>query len=220
MRTPLMALGTWCLASAAFANPVPPAMVEFTDGATFTYEADPQLDLSEAGTIEFWVGPSWTNEPDYDPVIVASNGPEGPSYLIAMLRGRDGLALVSGEDEAVVAYDFTDSALHHIAIVQLSEGSAVYIDGRLVGALDVGFKSLPASGLWVATSDGTNQPFQGAIGGLRFWGTALEQDVLVEFAMHSPFDASNPHPAIEHLRAAGDFATGELLLIDAIETQE
>ena len=92
-----------------------------------------QLVLADGGTIEFWVVPDWTSDPGYDPVIICNAGPEGASYLVAMLRDRDGIAIAAGEEEDVVTFDFSDGQLHHVAVVQYDDGTAVFVDGEVAG---------------------------------------------------------------------------------------
>ena len=62
-----------------------PDVAEFDGTTSLTFDPSPQLVLADGGTIEFWVVPDWTSDPGYDPVIICNAGPEGASYLVAML---------------------------------------------------------------------------------------------------------------------------------------
>lgn len=189
-----------------------PDVAEFDGTNSMTFDPSPQLALADGGTIEFWVVPDWTDDPGYDPVIVCNAGQQGPSYLIAMLRDRDGIAVVAGEDEDVVTFDFTDGDLHHVAVSQFDDGLAVIIDGKVAGTSELAFQDLPSSGVWVGSIDGENNGFKGAIAGLRIWDAPVEQEVLVEYALKDIFAAD--HPYIDWLSAMSDFRAGELLLVE------
>jgi len=213
-----LALAALSFAGLASAQQYVPDVYEFDGSNPLFFAAAPQLDLAAGGTIEFWVAPDWNEDPGFDPVIIANAGPEGAAYLIAMLRDRDGLALVAGADEDVVTFDFTDGQLHHVAVSQLEDGIVVIIDGQVVGTSSLMALDLPSAGFWVGTLDGAASPFIGALAGLRVWKVPVEREVLVEFALRDIFDAD--HPDLESLAAMSDFTTGELLLVDAVATPE
>lgn len=194
-----------------------PDVAEFDGSNALTFAPAEQLDLAGGGTLEFWVAPDWTADPGYDPVIVCNAGPEGPSYLVAMLRDRDGLAFATGAEEDVVTFDFSDGQMHHVAMVSLEDGTAFFIDGQLAGLSELVIEDLPSVGLWVGSIDGENNQFQGAVAGLRVWDTVVVQEALVNFAMQDVFDGD--HPDLAALAAMSDFASGELLLVDAAEPQ-
>jgi hypothetical protein len=195
------------------AEPYTPDVAEFDGTNSLTFEPSPQLMLADGGTIEFWVVPDWTSDPGYDPVIICNAGPEGASYLIAMLRDRDGIALAAGEEEDVVTFDFTDGQLHHVAVVQYEDGTAVFVDGQVAGTSELRFQDLPSVGVWVGSIDGENNAFRGAIAGLRVWDVAVPQEDLVAFALQDIFEGD--HPDLEWLSAMSDFRNGELLLVAA-----
>ena len=198
-----------------------PDIYEFNGGNSLIFEATPDLNLAAGGTIEFWVAPDWTEDPGYDPAIICNAGLEGPLYLIAMLRDRDGLALVAGEEEDVVTFDFDDGELHHVAVSQLADGVAVFVDGRLAGVSDLVFADLPSIGLLVGSIDGVDNQFTGAIAGLRFWRTVVDQENLVRYALADVFEAD--HPDLEALTAMSNFNDGALLVVadpDLTQTTE
>ncbi len=189
-----------------------PDIYEFNGGNSLVFEATPELNLAEGGTIEFWVVPDWTEDPGDDPAIVSNAGLEGPLYLIAMLRDRDGLALVAGQEEDVVTFDFDDGELHHVAVSQLADGVAVFVDGQLAGISELMFADLPSLGLWVGSIDGIDNQFVGAIAGLRFWRTVVEQENLVRFALADIFESD--HPDLDALVAMSNFDEAGLLVVD------
>ena len=190
-----------------------PDVAEFDGTTSFTFDPSPQLVLADGGTIEFWVVPDWTSDPGYDPVIICNAGPEGASYLVAMLRDRDGIAIAAGEDEDVVTFDFSDGQLHHVAVVQYEDGTAVFVDGEVAGTSDLRFQDLPSVGVWVGSIDGENNAFRGAIAGLRVWDVAVPQEELVAYALEDIF--AGDHPDLAWLSAISDFRAGELLLVEA-----
>jgi hypothetical protein len=196
----------------AHAETYTPDVAEFDGTNTMTFEPAPQLDLAGGGTIEFWVVPDWVEDPGYDPVIICSAGPEGASYLIAMLRDRDGIAIATGNEEEVAVFDFTDGRLHHVAISQFEDGTAVFVDGQVVGSSEFRFAPLPSVGVWIGSIDGENNQFRGAVAGMRVWDTVIEQETLVDYALKDIFD--DQHPDLAFLSAVSDFDNDEILLAE------
>jgi hypothetical protein len=214
----LLAMLALAATAAATSQDYVPDVYEFDGSNALTFDPAPQMSLAAGGTIEFWVAPDWTEDPGYDPTIIANAGPEGASYLVAMLRDRDGLAFVSGVDEDVVTFDFADGQLHHVALSQLEDGVVVIVDGQVVGVTPLMAGDLPSTGIWIGTLDGEANPFTGALAGLRVWSVPIEREVLVEYALKDIFD--NDHPDLESLTAMSDFNTGELLLVDAVSSAD
>lgn len=203
--------------TSAIADDYTPDVVEFDGMTTLAFDAAPQLVLADGGTVEFWVVPGWTSDPGYDPAILSNKGPEGLSYLVAMLRDRSGIAFAAGEAEDVFTFNFADGRLHHVAISQFEDGISIYVDGQVVGGSAIKSLDLPSDGVWVGSLDGANNLFLGAIAGLRFWDTVLTQEEIVEFALTDVFDGD--HPNIDNLSAMSNFSSGELLLVQA-ETEQ
>lgn len=204
-------LGVLAAIGAAAAKDYTPDIIELDGTRSLTFSPAPQLILADGGTIEFWVAPDWHRDPGYDPVIFCNAGPKGPSYLIAMLRDRDGLAFAAGSAEDVVSFNFMDGKMHHVAISQLQDGMVVFVDGRIVGTSAVKAQNLPSVGVWLGSIDGRNNRFRGAIAGLRIWDAVIEQKDLVRYALRDIFDGD--HPDLDRLSAISDFANGELLLV-------
>ena len=187
-----------------------PDVYELDGKNSLSFEPAPGFNLAGGGTIEFWISPDWTQDPGYDPTIIANAGPKGPSFVVAMLRDRDGMAIASGTDEDVVTFDFTNHQMHHVAISQLSDGVVVLIDGQVAGLPDIKIRALPSAGFWVGSIDGHGQPFKGAIAALRIWDTPVSQEDLVRFAHQDVFEGD--HPDLAHLTALSDFTHGTVLL--------
>ena len=207
-------LAAWLLAISGLsaAAAYTPDVGEFDGNNSMSFDPAPQLQLAYGGTIEFWVVPDWAEDPGYDPVIICNAGPEGASYLIAMLRDRDGIVIAVGDQEDVVAFDFTDGRLHHVAISQYEEGTVVFIDGHIAGTSDLRFEVRPSAGVWVGSIDGQNNQFRGAVAGMRVWTVVVEQETLVEYAMKDVF--SGQHPNLANLAAISDFNNEEFLLAE------
>jgi hypothetical protein len=199
-------------AAAGSAETYTPDVAEFDGSNSMTFEPAPQLELADGGTIEFWVVPEWSSDPGYDPVVICNAGPEGASYLIALLRDRDGIAIAAGDEEDVATFDFTDGRLHHVAISQFEDGTAIFVDGQVVGTSDLRFDARPSAGVWVGSIDGENNQFRGAIAGMRIWNVVVEQETLVDFAMKDIF--ADEHPDLPFLSAISDFSNGEILLAE------
>lgn len=214
----LPALATAFLAGSAMAQDAAyqPDFLELDGSESLQMIPDPEYSLVEGGTIEFWVEPDWSESPDYDPVIFSNMGEDGASYLIAMLRDRDGIGIISGDNEGYVPFDFTDGKVHHIAVNAYGEELIVFIDGEPKGAADFGIADLSSSSIWVGSADGETARFQGAIGGLRIWGVPVEQEALIDYRLLDVFSEYNePHPDIDYLQAISDFENQDILTIEA-----
>lgn len=207
----LLACSFW-LGAGTVTHAYEPDVMVFDGEMSLDFPPSPRLVLAEGGTLEFWVAPDWSTDPGYDPVIITSAGPEGPAYLVAMLRERDGIAFAAGEEEAVFLFDFTDGQLHHVAISQYVDGIEVYIDGRQVGSEPIMALDLPVTGVWLGSIDGDNNAFRGVLAGLRLWQEVVPRETLVAFALKDIFE--NEHPQLEALAAMSDFTTAALLLVE------
>jgi hypothetical protein len=197
--------------AASAAERYSPDSIRFDGTNSLSFPADPRASIAAGGTIEFWVSPDWKTPPPNDTVVVASVGPAGISFAIAMLRDRNGIAFVAGDREYVVAFDFTDGKLHHVAVSQMEDGIVVFVDGRLVGSAELKALGIPVTGFWIGSLDGTAHPFVGVVAGLRIWREVIDREQLVRFALADVFD--NDHPDLDVLAAISDFANRELLLV-------
>ena len=90
------------------------------------------------------------------------------------------------------------------------------IDGQVAGVSELAFADLPSVGLWVGTIDGVNNPFTGAVAGLRIWQTVVAQETLVRYAMSDIFEAD--HPDLDLLVALSNFDEGSLLVVEEPES--
>ena len=198
--------------STALAQDYTPDVLELNGSDGLDFDPVPQLQIADGGTIEFWVAPGWNADPGFDPVIICNAGPEGASFLIAMLRDRDGIAIAAGGEEDVATFDFTDGQFHHVAVSQFEDGTAVFVDGQVMGTSDFRFQDLPSAGVWIGSIDGENNRFLGAIGGMRVWDSVVEQETLVEFALKDIFEGN--HPDLLYLSALSEFENRDLLLVE------
>lgn len=207
----LLACSLW-LGTCTIAQAYEPDIMVFDGELSLDFPPAPQLILADGGTLEFWVAPDWDADPGYDPVLIASAGPEGPAYLVAMLRERDGIAFAAGDEEAVFLFDFSDGQLHHVAISQYADGIEIYVDGRQVGSEPIMALDLPVNGYWLGSIDGENNAFHGALAGLRMWREVVPRETLVAFALKDVFD--DEHPQLHALAAMSDFDEAALLLAE------
>ncbi|MFK7886736.1 MAG: LamG-like jellyroll fold domain-containing protein [Gammaproteobacteria bacterium] len=193
-----------------------PDIIEFHGDDDLGFPSHDSLTIVDGGTIEFWVGADWQDDPGYDPVVLSNAGPEGALYTVSILGDRQGLGLQSGEFLGDVPFDFSDGQMHHVALADFGEDILVMVDGQVVGELATTLPELPSAGLWIGSADGVNAKFRGAIAGLRIWAVALERKTLVDYAQRDVADANAPHPDLELLVAISDF-NDESLRLTALE---
>ncbi|MEE4299531.1 MAG: LamG-like jellyroll fold domain-containing protein [Pseudomonadales bacterium] len=218
MKATLIAatLAAGLLASAlASAEAYSPDLIELDGARSLLFEGGPAVSLAGGGTLECWLAPDWTADPGYDPVLLSNLGPEGYAWAIALLRDRDGLAIVAGEEEDVVAFDFTDGQLHHVAVSQLEDGLVVIIDGRVAGTSALMLGEAADSVLVVGSLDGGANPFTGAIAGLRIWHEVVPREALARFAFEDV--VAGEHPMLEALSVVSDFTAEQLRYVDTVE---
>jgi len=164
------------------------------------------LNINGAGTIEFWVSAQWEGKLEYDPAIIAYAGPEGPRFAVHLASNAKGIGIYAGEYFEGVQYDFTDGALHYVAIVTTGDFIDIYIDGIFQRTLGYGFADLPATTFSIG-SYSDRAAFIGEIGQVRIWNEPIDQDTLNKFAL-IPLLAQGPdaHPDIQALVAMSTFA--------------
>lgn len=211
------ALATALLAGNAYAQDesYQPDFLELDGTESLQFIPDPEYSLAQGGTIEFWVEPDWSEDPGYDPVIISNSGEDGISYLIAMLRDRDGLGVVSGENEGFIPFDFTDGKVHHVALNAYEDALIVFIDGEPQGVADFGIADVQSSTVWIGSADGETAPFTGALAALRIWGVPVEKEALADYRTLDVFSEYNePHPDIDFLQAISDFENKDILTIE------
>ncbi|MXO89283.1 LamG domain-containing protein [Pontixanthobacter aquaemixtae] len=193
-----------------------PDVLELDGQTTLNFPADESLDLSGGATIEFWVQPDWTDAPQFDPVILSYAGTEGASYLVAMLRDRDGIGIMTGETFEVAPFDFSDSKMHHVVLIDYGNQIEVLVDNALVAILPVTIQSLSADGLFIGSSDGENDPFLGALAGVRLWGLPVAQDVVANWRMRDVLsNEEQEHPDLRFLVGHSAFQSEDFLLANA-----
>ncbi len=164
------------------------------------------LNINGAGTIEFWVSAQWEGKLEYDPGIIAYVGSGGPRFAVHMASNAKGIGIYAGQYYEGVKYDFTDGALHYVAIITTGDFIDIYIDGDFQRTLGYGFADLPASSFSIG-SYSDRAPFIGEIGQVRIWNEPLDQDTLNKFSL-MPLVADGPdvHPDIQALVAMSTFA--------------
>jgi concanavalin A-like lectin/glucanase superfamily protein len=193
----------------AQSNQYIPITANFTGKGALVMPPSPALDINGAGTIEFWVAPQWEGELTYDPAIIAYTGPKGPRFSVHMSANKRGIGVYAGTFYDGVNYDFSDGALHHVAIVTIADSLDIYIDGALQDSFGFGFADLPATDFSVG-SIGNFSPFVGQIGQVRIWDEPIDPDTLINFAL-KPIVAEGPdaHPDIDALVGASTFGNPE-----------
>jgi hypothetical protein len=197
----------------------PPPVARFDGSAQLSFPADLSLDFSDYGTVEFWVSATW-EQLDYDPTILSYLGPQGPRFAFIIMGDRQGIGMLAGDQWDAVEYDFSDGLMHHVAFVVLGDETDVFIDGQYQSTLAVTIADLPASGLHLASFNGSYAGFPGALADLRIWDAPLDGD---DINVYRKFDISSEeglgHPMIDSLVGVGYFSEGRrsiLLLKQAI----
>ena len=190
-----------------------PDVLELDGETSLTFPADESLDLSGGATIEFWVQPDWTTPPTFDPVVLSYAGGDGASYLVSLLRDRDGIGVMSGKKYEVVPFDFSGGRMHHVALIDFGTQTEVLVNNDLVAVLPMTIETLPADGLFIGTSDGESNPFQGALGAVRLWGVPLAQDTVIDWAMRDVLSEEGAdHPDLQFLIGHSAFSSEDFLL--------
>ncbi|WP_114521851.1 LamG domain-containing protein [Altererythrobacter sp. ZODW24] len=178
---------------------------------SLAFDANPALEPAEQATLEFWVQAAWDSDPGYDPVVVSSAGAEGPAYLVAIQRERDGVTLASGDQLDSAPFDFSDGKLHHVALVDYGNTTTLMIDQKAIAELQVDLQPVPSEGLYIGTARGGDDAFTGAIGGLRLWNVAVDPANLGAYRLKDVNDANAPHPDIDHLALISDFQNERII---------
>lgn len=193
-----------------------PDFLELDGSNGLTLIPDPEFSVVEGGTIEFWVEPDWNETPDFDPVVLSAAGQQGPSYVIAMLRDQDGVGVLSSEEEAVWAFDFSDGQVHHVAINFYEGEAAAIVDGQTLGLQPLSVADIAPSAVWVGTADGATAPFVGAIAALRIWGVPVEPEIIDTFRYRDVLsEADGNHPDIDYLQVVSDFDNLDVLTVQS-----
>jgi len=178
---------------------------------------DPEFSVLEGGTIEFWVEPDWSETPDYDPVVISAAGSGGAAYVIAILRDKTGLGFLTGEEEAVWAFDFDDGQVHHVALNFYDGAVVAIVDGEPLGIAEMDVADIAPAGVWLGTADGNTAPFVGAVAALRIWGVPVEPEVLDQFRYVDVLaEATESHPDIDYLQVVSDFNNRDVLVVEPL----
>ena len=190
-------------------QPYRPVVAQFSGQSSLSYPPTLALEINDSGTIEFWVAAQWQADPGYDPAILAYSGASGPRFAVHIGADRKSLGVFAGAYYAAVPYDFSDGALHYVALVTIADTIEVHIDGALQAVLGFGFASVPVSAFTVGSIGGYS-PFIGQIGQIRIWNLPLDDDVLAAYELQAVVNnGASPHPQIEALVAMSAFANPE-----------
>ena len=151
---------------------------------------------------------------------IPSRANSAPRFAIHMLGDAKGLGIYAGTNYQAIPFDFSDSALHYVAVVNLPASVIVYVDGALQATLGFGYADVPANEFSIG-SIGQHSPFIGEIGQVRIWDMPLDQDVLNNFAL-KPIEAEGPdaHPNIDDLvgvSAFGNPETGGFVMVGSAD---
>lgn len=202
-------LGTAPLPIAAQEPQFAPVMAEFSGQSALLLPPMPALDINGAGTIELWMAARWPQDPGYDPALIAYVGAKGARFAAVVTGDRQALGVYAGANYAEVVFDFSDAALHHIALISMGDAIHVMIDGELQGILDYGFATLPVNSFSIGAM-GKFSPFIGEIGQVRIWDEPIDPDVLIQYSWREITESGpDAHPDIDALVGVSAFANPE-----------
>ena len=193
-----------------------PDILEFTASSDLEFPSHAAFALAEQATVEMWVASGWQDDPDYDPVLLYHASDARHLYVLSMLGDRSGLSLQTGEVVDELPFSFSDGRLHHVALINLSSSVALMVDGQIVGRFNITFPTESGSTFRLGSAPGPSASFLGAIGGLRIWDIAVEQDVLITYALADIFSVTNPHPDIDSLTAYSDLHNNTIELVPEV----
>ena len=200
-----------------------PIMLAFDGTDNLNHPAVPALDINGYGTIEFWVSAQWTNDPGYDPAIMAYVGKPGPRFAFHITADRKALGVYAGKYYDTVPFDFSDGALHYVAITTAGDAISVMIDGEAQDTLGFGFADVPPAQFTIGSIGGFS-PFIGEIGQIRIWDDLIDPDTLLDFSWKEiTSDGPNAHPDIDSLvafSAFGNPATGGFVFVGDLDEVE
>ncbi|MEN8158670.1 MAG: LamG domain-containing protein [Myxococcota bacterium] len=213
------------------ATPFTPLLL---DGQTsLTVEASPGLELGDASTIEFLIATAWEAEDGVDgyPAVLGrrepyeGDEPEGfaaaTQYSVHVTPDRQAIGLFDGERFASVPFDFSDSELHHVALVTKEGRTTIYVDREARGTIELGLGEPSELPLHLGSSDGGSELFMGALPSVRLWRRALtaEQVAAIADVLGAPDDGS---VSLDDLAAYGDFTNEEpeIVVLEAVAAPE
>lgn len=181
---------------------------------------DERLALSGGGTLEFWAYPTWDASTEYDPVAVAYVSEDGPSYAISLLAQKDGLAILFGEEEELVLFDFSDGQAHHVAVSVYTDGTEVFINGEFVATFDMTPPAIEGAAFLIGSAVDNTDPFVGSIGAMRMWDVPLRPQYITNYRLRPLLSEElGDHPDIESLNAFSEFSEGDFFMVDSAEVE-
>ena len=83
-------------------------------------------------------------------------------------------------DFGVVASDFSDGKLHHVAVFTYDKLTDAYVDGAYAGTYPLGYGDVYGSTFNIGSLDGVSRKFTGYIGRVRIWDRALPVATVLE----------------------------------------
>jgi hypothetical protein len=186
-----------------------PVTATFSGKSSLSLAPNTALEINNSGTIEFWVAAQWQNTIGYDPAIMAYSGAQGPRFAFHITADRKAFGAYAGTNFQTVPFDFSDGALHHVAVVIIGPTMSVHIDGRFQGTLDFGVAKLPVTSFTIGSIGGYSN-FIGEIGQVRIWNEPLDDEVLAAYRLRLLVAADGTqHPNIDALVGVSAFANPE-----------
>ncbi len=136
------------------------------------------------GTIEFWVKPTFSTSPGYNPCLISNRnggGAAGTRYSYHMQGGKTGIDLYNGSGVTGWASTFNTNQWYHIAIVESGTTVEVFVNGISLGTRTTGSSAVTGVPFNIGSAGGANiEPFVGNIDEVRVWNIARTQAQIRE----------------------------------------
>lgn len=205
----------FCQAAALAQEPTYQPDVQMFDGQeSLSFPTNGALSLTDGGTIEFWVAPSWDEALQYNPVVLSNHGEDGILFEIAIDADKQAFSLVSADQMDSFAHDFGDGSVHHVAIINLDDRVVAIVNGQIAGSSSLSFANLEPRTLDIGSAKDGALPFSGAIGAIRFWDAAIDPETLIEYNWRDVRQDNSDHPYLPFLSGYSEFETQDFVIID------
>ncbi|TAH27415.1 MAG: LamG domain-containing protein, partial [Cytophagales bacterium] len=138
------------------------------------------------GTLEFWIKPTYTSSPGYNPCMVSNRnnggGASDTRYSYHMTGGKTAIELYNGTTVSTWSYTFNTNEWYYVSIVESGTTVEVFVNGISIGTRTTGSSAITGRVFNIGSS-GSAERFQGQIEEVRVWNTARTQAQIRE-SMH------------------------------------
>ncbi|TAG01231.1 MAG: choice-of-anchor D domain-containing protein, partial [Cytophagia bacterium] len=135
------------------------------------------------GTLEFWIKPTYTSSPGYNPCMISSRNNGGSAsdtrYSYHMTGGKTAIELYNGTTVSTWSYTFNTNEWYYVSIVESGTTVEVFVNGISIGTRTTGSSAITGRVFNIGSS-GNSERFQGQIDEVRVWNTARTRDQIRE----------------------------------------